>query len=342
MKKFLAIFLALLVIPIAYAAGGGGGGGGGSSGGDSGGGYSGGGGSSKTLEFTASKNTTDKILQTGSYYTVKLKDKSSYDFFIRSQDAQQIILVIAEPFQEITIPLGSSAEIDLNQDDTPDVLFEAKGVISPGKTTQLEIKDSFERKPKEEKQPPQQQPQQQTGLLCGDKPSRRERVQCRLDLEEEEFKYEYNLRFLPEECIPLEGKQKARCINIYQSVQQCWKFSQDEARVNCVKNQIKFKNVREEIQVCVLLPPEERSSCIENVKENVYTIIKFKFYNLEEKAEELLEAGKVSQDAVAGFITDIEGKKIEFNNAATIAEKRQIIAAVTKLWKEFLKATLQS
>jgi len=332
MKKFLAVFLVFCIIPLVYAAGGGGGGGYGGSGG--------GGGSGNTLEFTESKNIIDKILQTGDYYTLKLKDRSTHNFFIRSQDPSQVVLVIAEPLQELTFPIGGSTEIDLNQDGTTDILFQAKAAITQ-KTTQVEIKDSFERKSKEESQNKQQPTQQPSGLLCGDKPSRRERVQCRLDLEKEEFEYEYKLRFLPEECIPLEGKQRARCISIYQSVQQCWKFPDTPARVNCVKNQIRFKNVREEIQSCIMLPAEERKPCIENVKDNVYTIIKFKFYNLEEKAEGLLEEGNVPQDAVAQFITEVEGKKVEFNLAATIAEKRQIITAVNKLWKEFLSSTLQ-
>ncbi len=331
MKKFLTFLIILLIIPLASAAGGGGGG-------DYGGGSSGGG--SNTLELTQSKTSIDKILKTGDYYTLKLKTKESYDFFIKSQSSSEIKIVIAEPLQEITIPVGSSEEIDLNQDGTADILFEAKQAITE-KTTQITIKDTFERKPKQGKEQLKEKAQesiqnQEQQLLCGDKLTRRERVQCRLNLKKEEFEYEYSLRFLPEECIPLAENKKQRCIQIYKDVQQCWEFKNDQARVSCVKTQLKFKGVSEEIRECTPLKEEEKRNCIESVKENVFTIIKFKMYNLEEKAEELLSEGKAQEDAVTSFIAEVEGKKIEFNQAQSIYGKRQIISAVNKLWKEFL------
>src|SRR3989344_4969029 len=322
MKKILTLLIILLMTPFAYAAGYGGGGGGG--------------GSSSTLEFTSSKNSIDKILQTGNYYTLKLKDKSSYDIFIRNQDENKIILVIATtPLQEITFVLGSQKEIDLNQDGVTDVLFEASQIIQEGKRIQVAIKDNFERNQKKETFQPAKAPEQQ--LLCGDKPTRRERVKCRLDLDKEKLEYEYELKFLPEECIPLAENKKQKCIQIYKDVQKCWKFSQDESRGSCIKTQLKFKGVSEEIRECTVLKREEKSKCIDDVKENVFTITKFKMYNLEEKAEILLEEGKASPDIVADLITEIEGKKIEFNLAGSIAEKRQIISQVNQLWKEFLK-----
>ena len=60
-------------------------------------------------------------------------------------------------------------------------------------------------------------------------------------------------------------------------------------------------------------------------------------FSRKQKAEILLEEGKASPDIVADLITEIEGKKIEFNLAGSIAEKRQIISQVNQLWKEFLK-----
>jgi len=334
MKKLLTFLIILLIIPLASAAGGGGGGG-------YGGGSSGGGGSS-TLEFTQSKTSMDKILKTGDYYTLKLKTKDSYDFFIKSQSSSEIKVIIAEPLQEITILIGSSEEIDLNKDGTTDILFEAKTIVTE-KSTQITIKDTFERKPKQGKEQLKEKAQEsiqntEQQLLCGDKPTRRERVQCRLNLEKEEFEYEYSLRFLPEECTSLAENKKQICIQVYQDVQKCWEFPNTPARVSCVKAKLKFRGVSEEIQSCTQLKGEEKKNCIESVKENVFTIIKFKMYNLEEKAEEFLAEGKVSQDAAASFITEVEGKKIEFNQATKISDKRQIISAVNKLWKEFLKS----
>ena len=324
MKLTIPIIIALL-LTVVFVQGAGSGGGG-----DSGSSYSGGG-SSKIIDIASATKEIEVTMQKGEFYTLRLDD--SYSLFIRNFNEAEATLVLAtKPSQVFNVKLGETHEIDVNNNGTADISFTPDYIISDKsikttfspKTTQLESKKQLEEKTEQ-------------GLLCGDKPTRKERVECRLSLSEDELKYEYELRFLPEECIPLEGEQKASCIKIYKSVQSCWQFRNDQARVSCVKNQLNFKGVSEEIKACTSLKAEEKSNCIEAVKNNVFTITKFKMYNLEEKAEELMEEGKISSNEGISFISEVEGKKIEFNNATTIAEKRQIIADVNKLWNEFLK-----
>ncbi len=65
-------------------------------------------------------------------------------------------------------------------------------------------------------------------------------------------------------------------------------------------------------------------------------MIKFRFYDLEERAEEMEELG-VSEELISEFVTNLEMKKQEFNNAKTKEERKQIILDVRKLWQDFIK-----
>lgn len=68
----------------------------------------------------------------------------------------------------------------------------------------------------------------------------------------------------------------------------------------------------------------------------MFTLIKFRFYNLEYKAQEIMEKYNISESLVVDFISSIETKKQEFNNASSIEEKKQIIKDVSNLWRQFI------
>ena len=179
----------------------------------------------------------------------------------------------------------------------------------------------------------------ETGLKCGNLDNIDDRVKCRLKLEGEDRYNEAKLQFLPEECRAQDGEKRSRCIRVYKLTQQCWKNDDDKLRVNCVKRNMGLeKPVKEEIASCKELDGDERTKCVNDLRESVYDSVKFRFYNLEEKAENLLDDGKIDEETVMRFISALEAKKIEFNEAGTIKEKKQIVNEVKVLWKNFVKA----
>ncbi len=176
------------------------------------------------------------------------------------------------------------------------------------------------------------------GLKCGHLSTVRERVDCRLKLQKDELYEENELLYLPEECRALEGEEQDKCIENYQKTQRCWKFPVGDARINCVKENLELKRShKEEKQRCKQLEGDERKECVQKFKESAYDLIKFRFYDLEERAEKLKERGLASESDVVELVTALEEKKIEFNNASTVREKKRIILEVRQLWKEFIK-----
>ena len=316
MKKIvILLFVFTLLISFVYAAGSGGGG-------DSGGGGGGGGGSdTPVFRFLSNQNTLEKTLDRSKDYIISL-DNNKYTFFVKKIEGESITLLIkTEPEKEFLIVKGENKKIDLDNDGVNDISIEVKS-ITGRKVNIVFMKETAQGNEKEE------------DLLCGDKNTRRERVKCRLNLEKEELEDEYTLQFLPEECKALEGEKRADCITTYKNVQPCWKFKEGSERVSCVKEKINFRGVSEERRICNELKDEAKRACVENFKENLFTVIKFRFYNLEERAEEYLEEGKVSEEDVVVFVDALEGKKVEFNDAS-LDRKKEIVLEVKTLWQDF-------
>ena len=176
-----------------------------------------------------------------------------------------------------------------------------------------------------------------SGLRCFDEDDIEDRVRCRLNLSRPELRKEYKLEYLPEECRTIDNMtERQNCVRRYAQLQKCWKFIGNE-RMGCVDHELNITVIKEQKRECNLLDENEKQGCKKRLKDNVYHRIKFKFYNLEEKAERFLERGWVNQETVTAFIANLEIKKTEFNEAATKEEKRKVILEVRELWTEFLK-----
>jgi len=175
------------------------------------------------------------------------------------------------------------------------------------------------------------------GLKCGNLKTIKERVSCRIDQEEYEQEEELELYYLPEECRALSGHERGICIARYKSVQTCWKFPIGDERVSCAKRATKLETIQEEKETCNKLTGQEKSTCVKEIKNKVYNIIKWRFYDLEERAEDFMHRGLVDEESVSNLIVNLEQKKIEFNEATTKEERKNIILDVRDDWKEFVE-----
>lgn len=179
-------------------------------------------------------------------------------------------------------------------------------------------------------------------LQCGNKATLRERIQCRLSLTPAGLTRELEIQYLPEECRTLtEGRQA--CIAKYRAWQPCWQETVGTARNGCAMRILSIgSGVVDAVRLCQQKEPgTERASCMQKVRESAYDMIKFRFYDLEERAEGLAEEGKADVSIVADFVNLIETKKQEFNRATTKQQRRQIILDVRRGWIEFMQKVKQ-
>lgn len=172
-------------------------------------------------------------------------------------------------------------------------------------------------------------------LQCGNKATLHDRITCRLELTPDQILQEYAIQYLPEECRAMTVKtQQTACVQRYISYRPCWNIPEGDARFACG---------RKALQLGVSIPQLASScnqsanpmACMQDLQTKVYGLIKFRMYNLEERAETLLNKG-VSVAAVADFETTVETKKQAFDNASTAEERKQAILDVRQAWQDFL------
>ncbi len=180
-------------------------------------------------------------------------------------------------------------------------------------------------------------PNNESGInfQCADLSSMKERIACRINLPEEQA--QNNLLFLPEECRVLNGIDRDNCIATYTVIQKCRHLTTDKDRDACFFNQVSdLHNVKSLRVACA-----GNSSCVDNLRNQVFGYVKFRIYNLEEKAEKLWGRGFLTQNETVDFIDKLESKKQLFNTAVSVDDKKAIVMQMQQDW-ETLRATVLS
>lgn len=176
------------------------------------------------------------------------------------------------------------------------------------------------------------------GIRCGQLDSLEQRINCRLDLTNEELAEEFKILYFPEYCkVEPTTDEQISCIARYQALGPCWQLPVGPDRVECAKDVIKLKDINQEKTNCLNQPGQNRPACTENLKEKVEQLIIFHMYELEVQAESLLAQGQVGQDAVAELELFIETKKQQIETAKNVREWKIIIWQVKDAWEKFIK-----
>lgn len=172
-------------------------------------------------------------------------------------------------------------------------------------------------------------------LKCGGYLDINDRVKCRVSLREEQSGEWEN--FFPEECKAWKPENQPKCLEFYTSVRECWKFENGNARINCVKRQVKLADLLTEKANCKALEIDKKEQCNKDLKDKVNAVVKFRLYNLEEEAERFMEQGKIAKDDLVDFVVKMEFSKLEYNIAKDKQEKKNIILKARKAWIELVK-----
>lgn len=163
-------------------------------------------------------------------------------------------------------------------------------------------------------------------LKCGGLLDIKDRIRCRINLETDKEEYQ---NFYPEECRT--NKDPDKCFNTYKSVSECWSLETSKERIACLKNKINLGDVKKEKSEC------RDNACKKELNEKILTMIKLRFYHLEEQSEMLMKKGLLNKEDVIEFVTKVELKKQEFNTVKTKDEMKQIIQYVRGLWTGLVK-----
>lgn len=170
-------------------------------------------------------------------------------------------------------------------------------------------------------------------FLCADFLSMFDRVKCRLSLAPSEQESALELKYLPEQCFPLKDAEQDTCVQGYQKLRQCQVYDASGERIACAKQTIGLAGNLN--QYCS--NRNDKAACKAEFSQNTYRLIIFRFYELEEKAEEWLADGRISLQDAADFVTLVEAAKIKFSEVQSYEEKRNVILGVRDIWKELVR-----
>ena len=174
-------------------------------------------------------------------------------------------------------------------------------------------------------------------IQCGNKATLRDRIQCRLGLSPSGLGRELELEYLPEECrfSPSGSPARSQCIELYKSFRPCWRLAVGPERSACARKIITLpEDLKEQAAIC--RQRFEPETCLNELRQKASKMIKFRFYDLEQRAENLIDYG-ADVKLVTEFVATVYEKKDAFNRAATLSDRRKIILEVRAAWQDFAR-----
>ncbi len=169
----------------------------------------------------------------------------------------------------------------------------------------------------------------------------KKRVRCRLQLTEAQLAQEQALLYFPEECRVLEDSKQLSCIDRYKSLLPCWQKPVGPARSRCAAQKLKLGDSAFVALKQCMIKTGDRRICQSSLIDPVSSLIKFRFYDLSERAEDQLKDKHASLDAATNLVTSMESLKQKFNATKNYDERRKLILQARQEWKKFTKQSKQ-
>ncbi len=177
--------------------------------------------------------------------------------------------------------------------------------------------------------------------FCYTLPKLQQRIECRLGLSEQDLAAEYAKQYLPEECRAIKNKkEQASCVDRYKALTPCWENPVGDERLSCAKEVLGFPDdLADARNACkAIVVKKEKAQCLASLAGKVFSLTKFRFYDLNERAEDFLKE-HATDDGRPGiqFIVTSELNKQSFNTARTKAQRLQIIRKERAAWQKFVR-----
>ncbi len=173
--------------------------------------------------------------------------------------------------------------------------------------------------------------------------NKKERLKCILALSDEDLKI---VNYVPEDCRSLNKEEKEKCINDYKFFQSCRYGETDKEREICIRKKLGLwkglkasEEIREKVNECKKLKPEERSRCMNEIKDIVHKLLNFRIYNLFYKAQEFKNLG-VPEEKVLQIVEKITETKEKIRSASSKEEKIEAIKELRDEWRKFVKESI--
>ncbi|MDD5110081.1 MAG: hypothetical protein PHI63_02605 [Patescibacteria group bacterium] len=175
-----------------------------------------------------------------------------------------------------------------------------------------------------------------TPLPCQNLSALNERIRCRLQLPKSALGQASPQTF-PEECRQNgDSAVREQCVDLYRRLQPCTLPSGSPERIACAQQVLRISDVAAAMATCKEKPADLQMDCRNTLRDQVWTLTKFRFDDLALRAEQLLKHG-ATLDAVVEFTAAVENAKQHFNLATTKEQRRAIIMELRAAWQQLIQ-----
>lgn len=250
------------------------------------------------------------------------------------------------PAASLDQPAASQPTNPPGAETAPAAKEEPKAVSKPALTPSGTSAPPAEKK---KSLPPQKEPEKAAPkpavLLgkkhCGQLEKLEDRIKCRFGVSEEVLKEELKTAYFPEGCRRGKPEWQEACKARYKAIGPCWYLEQTAGDkypakkiYSCLKKELKLAD---ELKPVKSYCKDKDASCAEEYQKSVYNLIISRFYDAEQRAEDLRTQGRLSDEDTQAFIVFISRQKLAFYDAQTKAERVKIIQDVGAEWQKLLK-----
>ena len=131
-------------------------------------------------------------------------------------------------------------------------------------------------------------------------------------------------------------EEQEECIDRYRAFNACWEVPEGEERLACARETLKLTlPISAEVERCAKGVGSAQDECKHEIQDKVRYMVVFRFYDLEQRAEALIDRG-ADFAAVVDLETLIEEKKQQFYEVETKEEMHAIIRDVRVAWSDFV------
>lgn len=177
---------------------------------------------------------------------------------------------------------------------------------------------------------------------CGMKSSAKERIECRLSADAETLILEQQVAYNPEGCRRGSEAWQEECQERYRAVGPCWNnedfqgnFYDGKRVISCLKEKLALPETLQPIETYC---EGKAASCEQDYRMKVHHLIVARFYDAEQRVEDLYAHNRINFKTTTEFITMISQAKIDFYDANTKADRLEVIDRVSQEWNSLINS----
>lgn len=176
-------------------------------------------------------------------------------------------------------------------------------------------------------------------LQCGELPSLRERIACRLKLEPSGIAREDEIRYMPELCrVAPDDAAVAACIALSRAFAACGPIQSADERTDCARNAVGLgADLKAQDVACREMDDPGKTDCLAALRKKVYDLVVFRMSDLENRTDAFRKNG-VPDDVIVAFRAKAEEAMAAFRAAATKDDRRKAVLALRADWQAFLSS----